>query len=348
MDWFATALLQWFDVHGRKDLPWQVDPKPYRVWVSEIMLQQTQVTTVMPYYERFMTSFPTVEALAAADLDEVLHHWTGLGYYARGRNLHATARQVVAQFGGDFPMDVDTLASLPGIGRSTAGAIAAISGGVQAPILDGNVKRVLARFHAVGGYPGTSATAKELWQHAQAHTPSQRVADYTQAIMDLGATVCARTANCTDCPLQSRCVAFQTNRVEHYPGKKPKKEKPTRSVRMFLIQNPDGACLLEQRPANGIWGGLWSPPERAADHSIDAMLREIGEASASILSHRTDPPLRHTFTHFHLNIEPVHIHLQRSPTVVSDGQDWLWYGSGQNARIGLSAPAVKLIKGLAS
>ena len=346
MDWFAQQLLEWFDVNGRKDLPWQTDPSAYRVWVSEVMLQQTQVATVIPYYQRFMTRFPTVGALATADLDEVLHHWSGLGYYARGRNLHKTAKLVAAQHNGVFPTDVDVLQSLPGIGRSTAGAIGAISANLRAPILDGNVKRVLARFHGVGGYPGATATANVLWQHADEHTPSIRVADYTQAIMDLGASICGRKAQCEACPLAIHCLALATDCVADYPGKKPKKAKPTRHVRMFLIQNPAGACLLEQRPEKGIWGGLWSPPERPTDHTHTDMLRELGEPASAVLQPYAGPLLNHTFTHFHLQIEPVHIVLDHSPTLVTDGKDWLWYGKGHNSPVGLSAPALKLIQGL--
>jgi A/G-specific adenine glycosylase len=348
LDWFAAHLLAWFDLNGRKDLPWQSSPTPYRVWVSEIMLQQTQVTTVIPYYERFMARFPTVEALAAAELDEVLHHWTGLGYYARGRNLHKTAQILTAEHHGIFPTEVDELVKLPGIGRSTAGAIVAISTGVRAPILDGNVKRVLARYHGISGYPGSTATAKALWQQADKHTPAERVADYTQAIMDLGATVCSRRPACDTCPVNARCVAHATNSVTDYPGKKPRKAKPTRSVRMFLIQNAAGDCLLEQRPANGIWGGLWTPPERSMQHTSTEMLAELGESANAAVTTRTAPPLRHTFTHFHMDIEAVHIVLRHSPIVVAEGKDWLWYGQGNNTPIGLSAPAVKLIQGLKS
>ena len=346
MDWFAQEVLDWFDSNGRKDLPWQSDPSAYRVWVSEVMLQQTQVATVIPYYIKFMTRFPTVDELSAAEIDEVLHHWTGLGYYARGRNLHKTAKLVTSEYQGIFPTDVDRLQSLPGIGRSTAGAIAAISNGTPAAILDGNVKRVLARFHAVSGYPGTAATANALWEHAQAHTPGKRVASYTQAIMDLGATVCGRNPTCNACPLASRCIAKAEDSVAQYPGKKPKRAKPTRSVRMFLIQNPAGACLLEQRPARGIWGGLWTPPERPADFASVDMLAELGEPADAALTTRTAPKLQHTFSHFHLQIEPVHIALGHSPVLVADGKDWLWYGDGHNTAIGLAAPAVKLINGL--
>ena len=277
MDWFAERLLTWFHGHGRRDLPWQRNINAYRVWVSEIMLQQTQVKTVIPYYERFMARFPTVHDLAGAELDDVLHHWTGLGYYARGRNLHGAARVIVDDHGGELPPSVEELAALPGIGRSTAGAIAAIAGGVRAPILDGNVKRVLARFHAVSGYPGEAAVAKTLWGLADEHTPDRRVADYTQAIMDLGATLCTRSRpGCSNCPVAERCQALAADQIDRYPGRKPKKEKPVRAARMFIVHDGEGACLLERRPDEGIWGGLWTPPERSSDTTAEGFLGEFG------------------------------------------------------------------------
>ena len=346
MDWFAKQLLIWFDHYGRRDLPWQTNPNPYRVWVSEIMLQQTQVTTVIPFFQRFITRFPTVDALASADLDEVLHHWTGLGYYARGRNLHKTAQIIAAESNGMFPVGVEALIKLPGIGRSTAGAIAAISQGQQASILDGNVKRVLARFHAIPGYPGTAQTLKALWKHADQHTPSDRVADYTQAIMDLGATVCARQPDCSRCPIGARCTAHARNQTDRFPEKKPRQAKPTRQARMFLITDPDNACLLEQRPASGIWGGLWTPPERDSDYSIAQLCREFGIAEGDIAATDEGTPFRHTFTHFHLDIEPVYVRLKQTPALVRDGADVQWCAVGSKPRVGLSAPAVTLLQSL--
>ena len=345
MDWFAKRLLAWFDEHGRRDLPWQQDISAYRVWVSEIMLQQTQVQTVIPYYERFMTRFPTVQNLADAGLDDVLHHWTGLGYYARGRNLHKAARVIVAEHGGELPTSVDALAALPGIGRSTAGAIAAIAGGVRAPILDGNVKRVLTRFHAVPGYPGETAVAKTLWALADEHTPARRVADYTQAIMDLGATLCIRRRpDCGACPMARQCRALAADEIDRYPGKKPKKEKPIRAARMFIAHDNAGACLLERRPAEGIWGGLWTPPERSTDTSAEGFLREFGLQAAG--RSRTAPTFRHTFTHFHLDIEPVYIQVDGPTAQLRDTDDVRWHRPGSNDALGLSAPAVKLIDSL--
>jgi len=346
-DWFATRLLDWFDRHGRTDLPWQQHIDPYRVWVSEIMLQQTQVTTVIPYFERFMARFPTVADLAAAGIDEVLHHWTGLGYYARGRNLHEAARRVVAGFGGEFPTSVEVLITLPGIGRSTAGAIAAIAGGVRAPILDGNVKRVLARFHAVDGYPGETAVARRLWSLADEHTPAARVADYTQAIMDLGATVCVRSRpRCGDCPLAPHCAALREASVTRYPGRRQKKDKPIRHARLFVLHDGRGSCLLEKRPPTGIWGGLWTPPERPSDTSAEGFLREMGVHDIQRMRIDHAESFRHTFTHFHLDIEPVFIEVDAPPLLLRDRDDVRWYTPGRNEALGLSAPAVKLLRAL--
>ncbi|MCZ6617476.1 MAG: A/G-specific adenine glycosylase [Gammaproteobacteria bacterium] len=344
MDWFATRLLSWFDHHGRRDLPWQIDVNPYRVWVSETMLQQTQVTTVIPYFERFMTSFPTVAELAVASRDEVLHHWTGLGYYARARNLHKAAQTVASEKGGVFPSTLADLQGLPGIGRSTAAAILSISQGGRAPILDGNVKRVLARFHAVAGYPGDAAPQRLLWKHAESHTPAKRVAHYTQAIMDLGATLCTRTQpRCGVCPVAARCLARQRQETNRYPERKPQKEKPVRAVRFFLFTTPDDGCLLEQRPPNGIWGGLWTPPERAADAEIMSVCREFGVDPGNIEESYAGDVFRHTFTHFLLDIEPVYIHLAYAPCAVRDDDRLRWYHPDRQEVIGLSAPAVKLL-----
>lgn len=347
LTWFATQLLQWFDQHGRKDLPWQHDINAYRVWVSEIMLQQTQVTTVIPYFNDFVAHFPNVGALAAADLDTVLHHWTGLGYYARARNLHKTAREVASEHGGEFPVGVAALSQLPGIGRSTAGAIAAIAQGQRATILDGNAKRVLARFHAVAGFPGEARVAKVLWSHAQALTPRERIADYTQAIMDLGASVCSRTTPlCTQCPLRPRCSANNSDSIAQFPGKKPKKAKPVRSARHFLIHDDAGGCLLERRPTNGIWGGLWTPPERAADVSAETFGNHIGLPTEQIVHTHVGAVFRHTFSHFHLDIEPVYIKVQAQPPLVQIREDVRWYVPDGNEPLGLSAPAVKLLRTL--
>ena len=258
---FAERLLDWFDDHGRKDLPWQRGINPYRVWISEIMLQQTQVQTVIPYYERFMQSFPDLQSLADADIDAVLQHWSGLGYYARARNLHKAAGAIRDNFAGEFPTAFDDVVELPGIGQSTAGAILAIAGNQRHAILDGNVKRVLARHAAVAGWPGKTDVSKQLWALAEARTPQQRVADYTQAIMDLGATLCTRSKpNCAACPVASDCAARIADDVAAYPGRKPKKAKPLRQTTMVIAVN-GAAVFLQRRPPVGIWGGLWSLPE---------------------------------------------------------------------------------------
>ncbi|MEM7101250.1 MAG: A/G-specific adenine glycosylase [Pseudomonadota bacterium] len=347
MDEFAAKLLTWFDQHGRHDLPWQQNITPYRVWVSEIMLQQTQVTTVIDYFNRFTKRFPTVHNLAEADLDEVLHLWTGLGYYARARNLHKTAQRVVREFNGEFPDTQEELESLPGIGRSTAGAIRAIAQQQVASILDGNVKRVLCRIHAVPGHPGETKVAKVLWQHADAHTPKSRTNHYTQAIMDLGATVCVRKrAKCNECPVTDLCEAHAEARVDEFPHAKPKKEKPTRHARFFVATAPDGSTLLEQMPLEGLWGGLWTPPQRASESTVDDFLNEHGVSPDTVVERYTAPEFRHTFTHFHLKIEPIYLHLSRKPTSVAQSNRYRWHqhGAANNADpIGLSVPAVKLL-----
>jgi len=351
MDWFAKQLLTWFDQHGRKDLPWQQDINPYRVWVSEIMLQQTQVATVIDYYQRFMQRFPDVEALARAPLDDVLHLWTGLGYYARARNLHKSAQAIVEQYNGHFPETQPELEALPGIGRSTAGAIRAIAMNQQATILDGNVKRVLTRFHATAGYPGKTDVARQLWQQADAHTPAERTADFTQAIMDLGATLCTRrNPNCSTCPLAVECAARINNTVADFPASKPKVAKPVREARFFVVSLTNKATLLEQKPLNGLWGGLWTPPERDRSTSADTFLNELQISSAQIERQHIAPVFRHTFTHFHLDIEPVYITLNELPDgyVGEDNRRWVnpEHINGENQAIGLSAPAVKLLASL--
>jgi len=359
MDWFATQLLKWHAQHGRKTLPWQQDITPYRVWVSEIMLQQTQVTTVIDYYHRFMTHFPTVPALASAPVDDVLHLWTGLGYYARGRNLHKAAQIIAEQHDGTLPNSQAELEALPGIGRSTAGAIRSIAMGQQAAILDGNVKRVLARFHTVPGYPGTTKVANRLWEFAETHTPAKQTGTYTQAIMDLGATVCVRKKPlCTVCPLVEQCEAHATNRVEAYPEPKPKKDKPTRSSKFFVVSTPGGEVFLERKPMQGLWGGLWTPPERPADTSTRTFLNEIGVPMEALTSEHSAQPFRHTFTHFHLDINPVFLSLATMPAKLEDTDDHGWYSIDEalgdpdtdatqaNRRIGLSVPALKMLRSI--
>lgn len=338
---FSETVLAWYEVHGRKHLPWQQNITPYRVWVSEIMLQQTQVATVIPYYERFMASFPTVEALANATQDDVLHHWTGLGYYARGRNLHKCAQTVVSEYHGEFPSSVEGLSALPGIGRSTAGAIASISMGIRAPILDGNVKRVLTRFYALSGWPGTTAVEKELWNIATRLTPQHSHQQYTQAMMDLGATLCTRSKPaCGICPLQPDCQGYAEGNPTQYPNSKPKKEKPIRSTVMVILENERGELLLKQRPQSGIWGGLWSFPEvEGIAETEQVILNETGHTKAESQTLNT---FRHTFSHYHLDITPVHVILKRPAATVHENNVH-WYNNSSPSAIGLAAPVKKLL-----
>jgi len=338
----AEQLLAWWDVHGRKDLPWQHEQTPYRVWVSEIMLQQTQVSTVVGYYDRFMEAFPDVQALADADEDAVLHLWTGLGYYSRARNLHKAARQIVTSYNGELPEDLDALVGLPGIGRSTAGAILSLACKQRQPILDGNAKRVLARIFGVTGWPGQSAVQKELWQIADDCTPHERVNDYTQAIMDLGAGLCSRrNPKCEDCPLVSMCKASASGRVHEIPGSKPKKTKPQKEAVMPMLVN-GSEVLLEKRPASGIWGGLYSFPELTDEAEVDDWCERVtGHAPAGTLLWDT---VKHSFSHYDLLMQPVRVNAGRIDRKVMDDDRWLWYNTAAPAEVGLAAPVKKLLQ----
>ena len=345
MDSFSARVLSWFDVHGRKTLPWQSNKTAYRVWISEIMLQQTQVATVIPYYERFMQRFPDVHALAKAPLDEVLHHWTGLGYYARARNLHKAAQIVSAQRQGEFPADLEAMMALPGIGRSTAGAILSIAMQLRQPILDGNVKRVLARYHAIAGWPGTKAVENHLWQVAEEHTPSERFGDYTQAMMDLGATVCTRTKpDCQVCPLSAGCQALSQGRQADFPGKKPKKTLPVKHT-IMLIPRYQNQVLIHQRPPTGLWGGLWGFSQLDSVEQLPDWLEKQPwqEAKQFWLS-----SFRHTFSHFHLEIQPLLLEINApfSPQCVQESAS-LWYDLQNPSEVGLAAPTALLLKQLA-
>lgn len=344
---FARRVLDWFDAHGRKQLPWKTDPTPYRVWVSEIMLQQTQVATVIPYYERFMAQFPNVRALADAELDEVLRHWAGLGYYARARHLHQAAQLVRDQYHAELPLETVKLQALPGIGRSTAGAILALATGQRQPILDGNVKRLLARFGAVTGWPGESRVQAALWELAERYTPMERVADYTQAMMDLGALVCtSRRPDCGVCPLAGGCAAHALGRELEFPAPKPRRETPVRAVRMLLVQSAPGEVLLERRPPVGIWGGLWSFPECPLDIDVTVWCEEqLG------LTVKVEPPwgvLRHSFSHFHLDITPTPVWVIEAGRRVMEGERFVWYNSRDPANRGMAAPVQRLLMALAS
>ncbi len=340
-DAFGPAVVAWYTKHGRKDLPWQQDVSPYRVWVSEIMLQQTQVSTVLDYFARFMQALPSVQELATAPLDEVLHLWTGLGYYTRARNLHKTAQLVCDTYSGEFPRDAQTLATLPGIGPSTAGAIASLSMGLRAPILDGNVKRVLARYSALESYPGSSQASKQLWQLSELLTPQHNVAQYTQAMMDLGATLCTRKQpDCSHCPVVKGCLAFQTDRQHVLPAARPRKALPEKRVSMPLLVNQSGCILLYQRPPEGLWGGLWSLPELTNIKQLDTLLYQH-----QLAVEQQEPlvPLRHTFSHFHLDIEPWLIRVQNSTALAVAENNWLWYNPFNPPRLGLAAPVKELI-----
>ena len=332
----SPLIVEWHKKHGRHDLPWQNTQDAYRIWVSEIMLQQTQVATVIPYYQRFMSSFPTVQDLAAADNDDVMHHWTGLGYYARARNLHKAAKQIVEQHSGQFPKVFDDVLALPGIGRSTAGAILAFSDKQHYAILDGNVKRVLARFYEIEGWYGKKAVENQLWELAQTNTPEQEVDVYTQAIMDFGATLCTRSRpNCAECPLQSNCGAYASQRTAELPHGKPKVAKPTKQTYMLIIQNDQGDVLLQQNPPAGIWGGLWCPPQ------TEQLSESMSHANLRLGVKKTLPMLKHTFSHFHLEITPVLCSYSKMQSVADDSS--LWYKLDASQAIGLAAPVKKLL-----
>jgi len=342
VDAFARRLLTWFETHGRHDLPWQQDTTPYSIWVSEIMLQQTQVSTVVPYFKRFMRSFPSVQALAAADQDDVLAHWSGLGYYARARNMHRAARRIVDDFDGDLPRTLSALMDLPGIGRSTAGAILALAHGQREPILDGNVKRVLARYHGIEGWSGKSAVLAQLWALAEKHTPSREIAAYTQAIMDLGATVCTRgDPSCSECPVRRGCRAFREGRQAELPAPRPRRDRPQRSVHVLLVRDDEQRVLLERRPATGIWGGLFSLPELADDQEAVSWCH--ANLNAKVSAQRALTPVGHSFTHFDLMIRPTLLELDGGPSSVMDRPDWLWYNPAMKSELGLAAPIAALL-----
>jgi A/G-specific adenine glycosylase len=335
----APRLLAWHAQAGRHDLPWQRDRNAYRVWVSEVMLQQTQVSTVIPYFERFMRRFPHVRALADAPDDEVLHLWTGLGYYARARNLVRAARIVRDSYGGEFPRTIEAVVELPGIGRSTAGAILALSDDQRHAILDGNVKRVLARYYAIEGAPDEAATIARLWEMADANTPAKGVATYTQAIMDLGATVCTRgQPGCDACPLERDCLAHATGREVEFPAAKSQRAARKQKHAVMVVAKRAGKVLLVQRPPSGIWGGLWCLPEFGDRESAAAFVTdELGVVGET----RSLPDIEHSFTHFDLVITPIVARCRGVSRVRDSGT--LWYDLEEPARVGLPAPIQKLL-----
>lgn len=327
---FASRIIAWQKTHGRHQLPWQGSTDPYRIWLSEIMLQQTQVATVIPYYERFLTRFPSLSCLAAAHLDEVLTAWSGLGYYSRARNLHAAAQQITTCLAGKFPDASLAIAELPGIGRSTAAAIAALAFGERCAILDGNVKRVLARHGGISGWPGDKKTERSLWLLAESVLPSQSIEDYTQGMMDLGALICTRSMpSCGLCPVSQDCIAKHTHRTAELPTPRPKKILPERHIQMLLVLDR-GELLLEKRPARGIWGGMLSLPELAVDADPAAYSREHLRLSG--LSLRKLPQLTHTFTHFKLHIQPIQ-HFVAPRTHNLPGQIWLPLAEAMSAAL---------------
>ncbi len=338
---FSRRLLAWYDRHGRHDLPWQRSRDAYKIWVSEIMLQQTQVATVIPYYARFLKRFPDVQSLARARVDSVLHLWTGLGYYARARNLHKAAKVIVQQHGGRFPRTLDAVAALPGIGRSTAGAILAFAFGQRHAILDGNVKRVLARYHAFD-IPLTSGI-DQLWQLAEQHTPRARVSDYTQAIMDLGATVCRRKPTCPACPLRRDCVAHRSGNPEDYPLVKARRAVPVRKTNMLLLRDARGRVLLVRRPPTGIWGGLWSLPETLGTDARAWCREQFG---LDIRTQKPWPVKRHGFSHFRLDITPIPALVSGSSSTVMENGETVWYNPARPAALGLAAPVKQLLEQL--
>ncbi|MEY3179438.1 MAG: A/G-specific adenine glycosylase [Bacteroidota bacterium] len=348
---FAKKLLAWFDTHGRKHLPWQINPTPYRVWVSEIMLQQTQVATVISYYLRFMDAFPTVADLAAASVDDVLGFWSGLGYYARGRHLHKAAQIIMDKHNGNFPLDFDAVVALPGIGRSTAGAILAFSTEQRHAILDGNVKRILCRHEAFEAPPNTAQAHDALWAIADKYTPNERISEYTQAVMDLGATLCTRTKpRCTDCPIQTSCQAKKFNRVSELPTKIKKAPKPTKA-RLFLIIQTEKGIALYQRPSKGIWGGLWSLPEwpdaRKNHKEIQdycASLQTVRETNKPIYLEAL-PPVQHQFTHYQLILKPMIFQTKSlKKNILFEDKPIFWCTPNHLHTLGLPAPIKKLLQ----
>ena len=336
---FSRAVLRWFDVYGRHDLPWQRNRDPYRIWVSEIMLQQTQVTTVIPYYERFLSRFPDLKTLARARIDSVLAIWTGLGYYARARNLHQAARVIEKRFHGVFPDRLEDVMDLPGVGRSTAGAVLSFSKHQRHPILDGNVRRVLARCFAIPDDVTTQRGQQPLWDIAEGLLPvkGSRVAAFNQAMMDLGATLCTRrNPACTRCPLRTRCQAQALGEPERYPVKKRRRERPTKETRLLILRTPDGHVLLCRRPARGVWGGLWGFPECESNRDPEQAIREIFGVNARW--RRGLPSIEHGFSHFTLRMKPEVLTVSGPAADKMQERDRRWVDPGSIGRLGMAAP----------
>lgn len=344
---FQKTLLAWFDRHGRKTLPWQINKTPYRVWISEMMLQQTQVSTVIPYFERFMQRFPDLITLANADDNDVLHLWAGLGYYSRARNIHRAAKMILNEYQGKFPDTSQSLQTLPGIGQSTAGAILSIAYQQPAPILDGNVKRVLSRLHGISDPINDKATETRLWELANRYTPKKRVADYTQAVMDLGATFCTRNKPaCERCPFMKPCVAYQQDRVALIPAKKTARKIPTRKA-TFLILKKGNQILLLKRPPVGIWGSLFSLPEIPGEPEL-AAIRDFCQQQFrfSVIAFQALKPFRHTFSHYRLQIFPVLIECKKAPLKAMEDSEQIWYNLLDPESVGLPKPVQTILRGL--
>ncbi|MBI1174874.1 MAG: A/G-specific adenine glycosylase [Sideroxydans sp.] len=337
---FAQRVIEWQRLHGRHDLPWQ-GADAYHVWLSEIMLQQTQVATVIPYYQRFIASFPTIAALAAASEDEVLAHWSGLGYYARGRNLHRAAQLIMKKHGGEFPLEFEQIVALPGIGRSTAAAICALARHERRAILDGNVKRVLARHRGIAGWTGDRRVETQLWQQAEALLPPHEVATYIQGLMDLGATVCSRSRpKCAACPVQDDCVALDSERTAELPTPRPKKSLPEKHSTFVLLRHGND-ILLEKRAASGIWGGLWCPPQFDDASSALAYCQQHFALRDTLPL----PAFAHTFSHFRLHISPLLLNVERKPQLAAQpGRLWMELADALNAAI--PAPVRMLLEEL--
>lgn len=342
-DEFASPLLRWFGANGRHDLPWQHPRTPYRVWLSEIMLQQTQVATATPYFLRFVEKLQNIHELAAASPDDVFALWSGLGYYSRARNLHRTAQLCVERHDGELPRDFDALLALPGVGRSTAGAILAQAWNLRFPILDGNVKRVLARWHGLDRWPGETKTQAQLWAFAESHTPAVRAADYTQAIMDLGASLCTRTKpRCADCPVRDGCVAYRDGSTATLPVRKPARALPTRQTVMLVLRDACGRVLFERRAPTGVWAGLWSLPEASNEQAARSDIANAHNIAASAIAFRALPAFTHGFSHYRLDVTPLAFEIQPGARV-ADAADRRWLYPSEAAALGLPAPVRKLI-----
>lgn len=340
---FQQKIFSWFDLNGRKNLPWQKDITPYRIWLSEVMLQQTQVTTVIPYFNRFIGQFDTIEQLAKAPLDSVLQLWAGLGYYARARNLHKTA-VILSKQEGLFPNDLNRLMDLPGIGRSTAGAILSIAYNNSHPILDGNVRRVFARYHAISGWTGSIKVSNELWRISTHYTPLKRCAEYTQAIMDLGATLCTRSKpRCGECPVNSNCLARMNNIVNELPTPKPKKTLAVKPIIFLILINNQQQILLQKRPETGIWGGLWSFPEFNTLVEIHAW---CVENNLSLQHTQQRKEQRHTFSHYHLDYTPIIVKTDNLINKVMEANQSVWYKAEEIKTLGLPTPIKRLLADL--